>query len=143
MKNLNYLQKRQIFGFSKKRIGGCQPQEDAFRRYQETIQESAPKIESTISSPNCSIQFLLNILLNSQKIELNDKFFFDTILEKVDENLHKIYRPQHMVLFGIAMGMGQNFSQDNPDIIKKFYAHCFGHRFLLAQEDKQALNQIF
>jgi len=33
--------------------------------------------------------------------------------------------------------------QDHADFVKAFYEHCFEHRFLLGQEDKKDLTEIF
>ena len=55
----------------------------------------------------------------------------------------ELYRAKDMVQLGISLAMSKDFMKDQGDIIKKFYAHCFGHRFLLAQRDKDTLNQIF
>lgn len=41
------------------------------------------------------------------------------------------------------MGINKDFQTDHSDIIKKLYAHCYGHRFLFQKRDKEVLNSIF
>lgn len=55
----------------------------------------------------------------------------------------KLVSARDMVLLGAAMGSHANFQKDHPEMIKEFYAHVYKHRFLLATQDKQALNTIF
>lgn len=81
--------------------------------------------------------------MNCQKIELNDKFFYDTIIDKLDQKMVEITQPRDLVQLGLSLSMNRLFMQDYDDLIKKFYAHCFTHRFLLTKEDKEALNSIF
>ena len=78
--------------------------------------------------------------MNCQKIDLKDKFFFDTIFEQIDCKLPKLYQPQDLLTLGAAFGMNKDLMKDQNELIKKFYAHCYGHRFLLSMTDKQALN---
>ena len=90
-----------------------------------------------------SLGFLLNTLVNCQKIEVNNKFFYDTLLEKLESRLSQITKSHDLVKLGLGLAMNKNFSQDNKDFIKKFYAHVFGHRFMLTHADRDVLNNIF
>ncbi len=64
-------------------------------------------------------------------------------MDKLDEKMVEITQPKDMVQLGVSLSMNRLFLQDYDELAKKFYAHCFTHRFLLAQEDKEALNKIF
>lgn len=55
----------------------------------------------------------------------------------------QIVSARDMVLLGVAMGSTKDFEKDHPEMIKEFYAHVYKHRFLLAAEDKKAMNTIF
>jgi hypothetical protein len=89
-----------------------------------------PKIEKLFEK--ASHKFLLDILMNFQKIEVDDKFFYDSMIEAIDRKLDRIVQPKELVQLGLAIGMNPHFMQDHHDFIKKFYAHCFTNRFILA-----------
>ena len=69
-------------------MGGCVREEQVFRVFQEKIKSSTESIEEVLKTG--SVSFLLHTLLNCQKIELNDKFFYDTIIDRIDEKMADI-----------------------------------------------------
>lgn len=44
---------------------------------------------------------------------------------------------------GVALGMKRSLLQDHAEVVKAYYQHCFIHRSLFSQTEKQALSQIF
>ena len=55
----------------------------------------------------------------------------------------KLYKANDLVSLGVAFSQNKDLMKDQHDLIKKFYGHCYGHRFLLSHQDKQTLNTIF
>ena len=125
---------RFFFGslFGKKRVGGCEREEEVFNVFKEKVENDISKIESIIQSPYVSKQFLLQTLVNCQKIQINDKFFYDSIIEQISTRLPSMYRSQDLVILAVALGMQKSAVQDHEELVKKFYEHCFLNRFVLA-----------
>jgi hypothetical protein len=90
-----------------------------------------------------STDFLLSTLVNCQKIEVINKFFYDAILEEIESKLETITKSSDLVKLGFGLGMNKNFSIDNKEFIRKFYAHVFGQRFMLTHTDRELLNSVF
>ena len=132
-------QNRPIFGniFNKK-AGGCDRSDDVFHICRDKIQADLHNVEK-VAKNDASISFLLNTLINCQKMEIIDKFFFDEILQVIEDKLDTIHDSKHLVKLGIGLGMNNNIAKDHSELIKKFYVHCFSHRFLLPQADKNTL----
>ena len=86
-----------------------------------------------------STDFLLSTLVNCQKIEVINKFFYDAILEEIESKLETITKSSDLVKLGFGLGMNKNFSIDNKEFIRKFYAHVFGQRFMLTHTDRELL----
>jgi hypothetical protein len=92
--------RRQLFSslFGKKRVGGCEKQEQVFRKFQETITDHASRIEQIVSDKNTSTRFVLNSLMNIQKTQMPyNKFFFDAFMDKIDERLETIVSSKDLV----------------------------------------------
>lgn len=136
--------RRGIFGkiFNKK-VGGCDRLEDVFHVFRDKIQDDLPKIEAIAKNEAASAQFQLNTLINCQKIEVIDKFFYDEILQAIENRLDSIHEAKDLVRIGIGLGMNSKFAEDHVGLIKKFYDHCFLNRYLLSLNDRHTLNQIF
>ena len=67
---------------------------------------------------NGSTDFILNTLVNCQKIEVTNKFFYDALLEKLESQLEGITKSSDLVKLGFGLGTNKNFSVDNKDFIK-------------------------
>lgn len=126
-----------------RKVGGCDKLDDVFQVFRDRIQEELPKIEETVKSESASIEFLLNTLINCQKVEVMDKFFYDEVIQVIEANLLRIISSKDLVRLGIALGMNKTIAQDHAGMIKKFYGHCFLNRHLLTLNDRHTLSQIF
>ena len=86
---------------------------------------------------------MLLSLYKCQRTGIRDKFFYDALLARVQEQMGRLVSAREMVLLGVSMGSQKDFQRDHPEMIKEFYSHVYRHRFLLSAEDKTALNTIF
>lgn len=136
-------QKRNIFGslFGRGKSKQCESIEPLLRKLQDTCEDSLTGIESSFERG--SLNHLLQSLYKCQRIGIRDKFFYDTLVERIEAKMDKIVTAREMVLFGVSMGLQKNFQKDHPETIKKFYSHVYKHRYLLTAKDKTALNTIF
>lgn len=128
-----------LFGGSKK---GCQTIDPLFRKFQLKCEDELIAVENSFNE-HASLHHLLQMLYKCQMIEIRDKFFYDSLLEKVRNQMSQLVQAKDLVILGISLGSNPDFAKDHPELLKEFYAHCYKHRFLLSLEDKKALNQIF
>ncbi|CDW77264.1 UNKNOWN [Stylonychia lemnae] len=123
------------------RAGGCIKNEQAFRALQSICEDQVSKIEKII--PDSDPTFLLQIMFNCQKIGIKDKFFYDSIIQNLDQNMTQITRSEDFIIMGAALGMNPEILRDNAQFVLKFYDHTFKNRFLIKQKDKQVLSRLF
>lgn len=83
------------------------------------------------------------MLYNCQKIGLKDKFFYDSLLLRLDSQLSKITSSNEMSILVLALSMNQDLQRDNHAFMIKVYEHCYKYRFLLKQEDKTLISRLF
>ena len=136
-------QKRYIFGnlFGRGTSKQCESVEPLFRKFQETCEDSLTAIEATFEEG--SLNHLLQSLYKCQRVGIRDKFFYDSLAERIQGKMSEIVSARDMVLLGVSMGLQKNFQGDHPEMIKEFYQHVYKHRYLLSAQDKTALNTIF
>ena len=162
------LPRRTLFGkiFGKnKRVGGCQKEEEVFQAFKAKIEDRISDIEQAATYPEIewknhlvpeqeqseirggSLQYLMSTLLNCQRVEVQDKFFYESLLNQIEERLDHIYNPKDLIQLAISLAglqlKNEKVLEDHKEFMRKFYAHCCNNRFLLAQEDKNSLTQIF
>ena len=71
------------------------------------------------------------MLYNCQKIGIKDKFFYDSIIQKLDENLNYITKSGDLLILGVALAGNPDFIRDNLSFALKFYEYTYKNRFLL------------
>ena len=57
--------------------------------------------------------------------------------------MNRIVSSKDMILLGLSLSSNQQLAKDNPELVKEFYAHVYKHRFLLTNDDKKVMNEIF
>lgn len=93
--------------------------------------------------PAAGPSFLLQMLFNCQKVAVKDKFFYDSLLARIEQVLPQIINSTDIMMLGVAVNMNADFKRDNMPFLLKFYEHAHKCRFLIKQEDKQVLSRIF
>ena len=73
---------------------------------------------------------------NCQKISIKDKFFYDALIQRLDELLPTLTSSKDLVTLGAALNMNSDTLKDNNAFVLKFYNYVYQNRFLLKQDDK-------
>ena len=76
------------------------------------------------------------MLFNCQKIGLKDKFFYDALLHRLEEEMIEkgtgVKASHELVMLGLALNMNADgFKRDNMPFLLKFYEHTYKNRFLM------------
>ena len=98
------MQKRHFLGkfFGRGAQKSCQNIEPLFRKVQETCEDQITALEATFDK--ASSHHLLQMLYKCQRVGIRDKFFYDSLIDRIFGDMDQIITASQMVVLGASLG---------------------------------------